>query len=604
MCREIVDNVLSGTKSGFKATRNLVFNQKAERSTMNRQKSRGLVENVLSGMEAGFKSILNIFKHQKRESRMFNQKSSSTLSTTLLALILGASVFMAGQVWAAKMVKDPSTGKMVSAPEYGGRITFVKSFIPESIDPYFSYAAGHTISGVHEKLGKVDWGLDRDLFDYRTIYVPEFAIRGHLAESWEQPDPLTVIVHIRPGVKWHDKAPMNGRELTADDIKYNFERILGLGDFTEAGPGAGLNLQTYNVESVEATDKYTVVFKLKSLILNALKNILTYHYTYILAPEVVEQYGDVRDWRNVVGTGPFELTDYVEGSSITFTKNPNYWGYDEKYPENRLPYVDELRALILKEKATILALIRSGKADYTGYAGDSQLISVDQALSLQRTNPELNLWTYSTRGETAITFNVQKPPFNDIRVRHAIQMAIDLETINNTYYKGYADWIPTGRAGTALKGYITPFEEWPEEIKQYYRYDPEGAEALLDEAGYPRGADGVRFKTVYEHYEFFDFNYYQIAMEYIRAIGIGVEVQVLDRAAHGAMKRERRHKGMISDGHGFDYPPLPAIVSAHTDTSWNNANVSDPVFDAMYEAAEAATTIEEQMRLVKEADEL
>ena len=145
-------------------------------------------------------------------------------------------------------------------------------------------------------------------------------------------------------------------ELTADDIKFTFDRLLALGDFTEAGPGAGLNLQTYNVESVEATDKYTVVFKLKSLILNALKNILTYHYTYILAPEVVEQYGDVRDWRNVVGTGPFELTDYVEGSSITFTKNPNYWGYDEKYPENRLPYVDELRALILKEKATILAL--------------------------------------------------------------------------------------------------------------------------------------------------------------------------------------------------------------------------------------------------------
>ena len=113
--RAIVENVLSGTKAGFKATRNLVFNQKAERSTMNRQKSRGLVENVLSGMKAGFKSILNIFKHPKRESRMFNQKSSSTLSTTLLALILGASVFMAGQVWAAEMVKDPSTGKMVTA---------------------------------------------------------------------------------------------------------------------------------------------------------------------------------------------------------------------------------------------------------------------------------------------------------------------------------------------------------------------------------------------------------------------------------------------------------------------------------------------------------
>ena len=76
---------------------------------------RGILDNVLSGMKAGFKAILNIFKHPNGESRMFNLKGSSKLSATLLALILGASVFMAGQVWAAKYVTDPSTGKVVSA---------------------------------------------------------------------------------------------------------------------------------------------------------------------------------------------------------------------------------------------------------------------------------------------------------------------------------------------------------------------------------------------------------------------------------------------------------------------------------------------------------
>ena len=117
--RRILENVLSGTKAGFKATRNLVFNQKAERSTMNRQKSRGLVENVLSGMKAGFKSILNIFKHSNGECRMFNLKSSSKLSATLLALILGASVFMAGQVWAAKYVTDSTNGKVYLCARVG-----------------------------------------------------------------------------------------------------------------------------------------------------------------------------------------------------------------------------------------------------------------------------------------------------------------------------------------------------------------------------------------------------------------------------------------------------------------------------------------------------
>ena len=75
MCREIVENVLSGTKAGFKATRNLVFNQKAERSIMNRQKSRGIVENLLSGTKAGIKAILNLVFNQKAErKKMDNQK--------------------------------------------------------------------------------------------------------------------------------------------------------------------------------------------------------------------------------------------------------------------------------------------------------------------------------------------------------------------------------------------------------------------------------------------------------------------------------------------------------------------------------------------------
>ena len=82
---------------------------------------RGIVDNVLSGMKAGFKAILNL-EHPFEREKMFIQKSSSKLSATLLVLIMGASVFMAGQVWAGKYVTDPSTGKVVSAPEYGGTL--------------------------------------------------------------------------------------------------------------------------------------------------------------------------------------------------------------------------------------------------------------------------------------------------------------------------------------------------------------------------------------------------------------------------------------------------------------------------------------------------
>ena len=500
-------------------------------------------------------------------------------------------------------VTDPSTGKQVLKPQYGGTITFASMNEPTSIDPYIRYAAGVVIEGVNEKLGIANWAIDRDEWGFRTRYFPEFALTGLLAESWEQPDPTTIIFHIRKGVHWHNKAPMNGREVTADDIKYNFERILGLGSgFTE--PGADVNVVNFNVESIEATDKYTVVFKLKSITLTALKEILVGTNVAILAPEVVEQYGDVTDWRNVVGTGPFELTDWVEGSSITWTKNPDYWGYDEKYPENRLPYIDELRSVISMERATHLALMRSGKADFLGPPGNSQLITVDEVVSLQRTNPEMNLWPYSYRSEKAMTFNTQIPPWNDVRVRRAIQMAIDLETINDTYFQGWADTTRAGIVGTSLIGYSTPFEDWPEELKGYYTYDPEGAEALLDEAGYPRGADGIRFQTVYDHYEWFDLDYYQIVMEYLRAIGIGVEVNTHDRSAYGALLNERKALGLLTSISNVDAQSYTASINyAYSTAGFNNGRINDPVYDAMFEAAAAATTTEEQKRLVNEADQ-
>ena len=101
MSREILDNLPSETKAGFKATRNFVFNQKAERSTMNRQKSRSIVENVLSGTKAGFKAILN-FEHSIERKKMENQKSKSTFSAILLTLILMVAALGVGLAIAAE----------------------------------------------------------------------------------------------------------------------------------------------------------------------------------------------------------------------------------------------------------------------------------------------------------------------------------------------------------------------------------------------------------------------------------------------------------------------------------------------------------------------
>ena len=152
----------------------------------------------------------------------------------------------------------------MTAPEYGGTLTVPRGWEPPGIDHHVAHFVVHTYTaGVLEKLGMGDWGLDRDVWDFRTAFTPESFQTGALAESWEQPDPLTYIFHIRKGVYWHDKAPMNGRELTAKDVEFNFHRMTGLGSGYTEPSEFRINLQNVPFESVTATDKYTVVMKLE-----------------------------------------------------------------------------------------------------------------------------------------------------------------------------------------------------------------------------------------------------------------------------------------------------------------------------------------------------
>ena len=198
--------------------------------------------------------------------------------------------------------------------------------------------------------------------------------------------------------------------------------------------------------------------------------------------------------------------------------------------------------------------MRSGQADWIGFGLNSHLTSVDAGVNLQKTNPDLVLHPYAYRSETAIGFNLQKEPWSDIRVRQALSLAIDQESIAENYQQGWGDASPQGPIGANVLGYAVPFEEWPEETKQYYRYDPEEAERLLDEAGYPRRADGIRFSTIYSHYEFFDLGYYQIAMDYLRQIGIDVEIQEITRAQNNEWGMSHEYPGLRTDVWAAEYP--------------------------------------------------
>ena len=354
-----------------------------------------------------------------------------------------------------EMVLDPSTGEMVTAPEYGGTIRAVVNFKNEGIDPYYRYTAGAWIALVNEKLGVGDWAIDRSVVGFTTLFLPDEALTGQLAESWENPDPLTYIFKIRDGVFWHDKAPVNGRQLTAHDVAYSWQRLLFGVDGGESSPDCpgGFDICNIKWESVTATDDSTVEFKLQEPALTAFSRMLVAEHGFIVAREVVEQFGDIQDWRNVTGTGPYQLTDVLEGSSWTYTRIDDYWGFDPKYPGNRLPYADTVEYLIVNDPTAITSLMRSGQADFIGFGLNSHLTSVDSAVNLQKTNPDLVLHPYAYRSETAINFDNQKAPFDDIRVRRALSMAIDFESIAESYMQGWGDASPVGGVGRAVLGY-------------------------------------------------------------------------------------------------------------------------------------------------------
>ena len=530
--------------------------------------------------------------------------------TFAVALVL---VLSATGLWAAgaeeepaaaadkRYVTDPTTGKVVVAPQYGGTITIGRGDEPDGPDAVVSgpWATAY-VSGVSEKLAIADWATPRDKFDFQFLNVPTNT-RGALAESWSQPDPRTYIVNVRQGVRWHDKPPMNGRELTAQDVEFNYHRITGMGSgFTEPSEFvANLNLP---FESITATDDSTVVFTLKELNLGAIGGILDGAIAWIYPPEVIREHGDVTEWRSLVGTGPIMLTDWVEGSSVTWDKNPDYWGYDEKYPENRLPYVDQLKVLFVPEVATRLAALRIGRIDYIGPYQGSAIGTLEQVENLDRTDPELVIHPITTRSNNAIGMNVQLSPFDDIRVRKALQMAINLEEINRAFYGGRSDMTPQGSLNRSFSEIVTQFEDWPEDVKNVFDYDPEGAEALLDEAGYPRGADGIRFKTELLWSAVRPLSYAELLASYWKRIGVDVEIDVAEGAS-GVARRNDRDFEMISAEAAIKWDPIVAVGRLTPPQGWNSSNVDDQWYTATVEAARAATTLEEQHRMVGELNQ-
>jgi peptide/nickel transport system substrate-binding protein len=183
-------------------------------------------------------------------------------------------------------------------------------------------------------------------------------VEPDLAERWEEPDDTTVVFHLRRGVRWHNRPPVNGRELTAEDVKFTYDRFLA----EKANP---LRFMLDAVDRVEAVDRYTVRFRLKEPFVWLLNMLANPTGTWIVAREVVDKHGDLKRAETAIGTGPFTLERYEPNVKTVFRRNPDYFLAG-------LPWVDGVGWAVMEDESVQLAAYRTGQLDCApGTSGSS-----------------------------------------------------------------------------------------------------------------------------------------------------------------------------------------------------------------------------------------
>ncbi len=399
-------------------------------------------------------------------------------------------------------------------PQYGGTYTFAitgwGTFEPAVPYPHHQWLPAYD-SLLAADITRGPGGTGE--IKIASTWVPDEYFIGFLAESWEYVDLEHITFTIRKGVRFHDKPPVDGRELTAEDVVASFEYYKSHPRSTIYVPAGTLEEDTHRA-SIDPNDKWKVIITLPTPSAVAAWRIGTSIVT--VPAEIIDL--DLADWRNMVGTGPFIIVDAVQGSSATYKKNPTYWQYDPFHPQNRLPYVDKLRLLVIPDPETQLAALRTGKVERLPFVGR------ESSLLLQESNPELLTSEIDPIYPLPIDWQNNVEPFTDIRVRRALAMAIDHPGIYEDFFEGAATRLAHPLAPLAGDAF-TPLEELPESIRILFEHRPEEAKQLLAEAGYP---DGFKTEIIIAQG---DVDLISIVQANWREIGVEAEIKALEDGA-------------------------------------------------------------------------
>src|SRR5437667_10466763 len=327
-----------------------------------------------------------------------------------------------------------------------------------------------------------------------------------LAEAWtESSDGLSYEFRLRRGLKFH-----NGDAVTAEDVKFSFERY----------KGAGARELSARVRQVNIVDPLTVRFVLKE----PWPDFMTFYGTTATAAGIVvpkkylTQVGDDGFRKLPIGAGPYKFVSHTPGVEVVLEANPGYW--------RRVPNVKRLVMKSVPEGTTRVAMLKKGEADMAFLLDgpDAEAVTRDGRLTLTATRHASAMW---------IEFADQwdpKSPWHDRRVRLAVNHALDRKAISEAACLGY--WPAAGVIVPPVMDYALRVEPLP--------YDPQKAKRLLAEAGYPRGLDAGDFTPLPGFW-----TAGEAALNYLKAVGIRVELRPMEPAAFYAAWQEKKLRGLF-----------------------------------------------------------
>ena len=441
--------------------------------------------------------------------------------------------------------------------------------------------------------------LDPSIFAYNIDFRPNDYVKGLLAESYEFTDPFTFVLHLRHGIHWQNIPPANGRELVASDIVAHYDRLYGLDSGMTPSPLYVGVAAWKQLISVTADGDYTVDFKWKianpEFVYETLQASGPDHS--IECPENVKLWGNLNDWHHAIGTGPFILQDFVSGAGATLVANPNYWGFDERHPQNQLPYIQTLKILVIADKATTLAGLRSGKIDFV----DS--LTSTEAQQMEKTNPDVSQVTVPYASTDTIDPRNDVAPFKDINVRKAMQMALNLPELAATYFNGSCSPDPSTETSNYMTGWGFPYKDWPQDLKDEYAYNVPEAKALLAAAGVT-----TPFHTDIVTDAAGDMNLLEIVQSEFAVVGIQMDIiqkETNDWIAYvrTSHKQDALANRMGAGGLGITYEPLMQFQRFLKASSSDYVMVDDPTYNAFQAQSLVATSLTDVKKLLRDQNE-